>query len=272
MAPFPKIRGVIGVVHLPPLPGDPLHDGVQSFLDVETFALRDAEALTKGGVDAILVENFGSAPFAKGTHGSRLAPHGVATLAIVAREIARTTSLPVGVNCLRNDAISSLGIAAAAGLSFIRVNVHVGAYVTDQGVIEGEADRSLRYRAALGARSVAILADVLVKHAAPLAHVDATRATHDTLHRGLADAVVVTGEATGISVDVSRLRAVHDAAGDAPVFIGSGLTPHSAARLCSLADGAIVGTYVKERGDVRERVDESRVRMLVEATRGQWRS
>ncbi len=271
MLSFPKIRGVIGVVHLPPLPGDPLHDGAQTFLDVEAFALRDADALAKGGVDAILVENFGSAPFVKGTHGARLPPHEVATLAIVARAIAGATSLPVGVNCLRNDAISALGIAAAAGLSFIRVNVHVGAYVTDQGVIEGEADRTLRYRTALGARSVAILADVLVKHATPLAHVDPARATHDTLHRGLADAVVVTGEATGSSVDVTRLRAVHDAAGDAPIFIGSGLTPENAAHRCALADGAIVGTYVKERGDVRERVDESRVRAIVAATRGQWR-
>lgn len=271
MTPFPNIRGVIGVVHLPPLPGDPRHDGAQTFRDVEAFALRDADALTKGGVDAILIENFGSAPFSKGTQGARLPPHEVATLAIVAREIAHATSLPVGVNCLRNDAISSLGIAAAAGLSFIRVNVHVGAYVTDQGVIEGEADQSLRYRRSLGAQSVAILADVLVKHATPLAHVDPTRATHDTLERGLADAVVVTGEATGISVDVSRLRAVHDAAGAAPIFIGSGLTPQTASRLCSLADGAIVGTYVKHHGDVRQPVDVARVRELVEATRGQWR-
>jgi len=266
-------RGLIGVVHLPPLPGDPLHAGDEGFAGVERRALEDAAALARGGADAIIVENFGSAPFPKGTEGQRIPPHHVATLALVARECGRHTGLPVGVNCLRNDAVSAVGIAAAASLAFVRVNVHTGAYVTDQGIIEGEAATTLRYRRALGAEGrVAVLADILVKHATPLAPLDPAQATRDALERGLADAVIVTGEATGAPVSRPLLEAVRAAAGDRPVLVGSGLSPANAADLAPLADGAIVGTWLKRGGDVRAPVDEARVRDLAAALRGRFRA
>lgn len=258
-------RGLVGVVHLLAMPGDP-RGGAATFSEVEARALADAEALVEGGVDALVVENFGSAPFAKGTRGHRLPPHQVAALALVGRACA-ALGVPTGVNGLRNDARAAIGVAAAAGLSFVRVNVHTGAYVTDQGLIEGEADRTTRYRAALGA-DVAILADVLVKHASPLAPLSVADAVEECLGRGLADAVVVTGRATGAAVDRARLAEARAAAGDRAVLIGSGLTPEGAAALCPLADGAIVGTFVKRGGDVRAPVDVARVREIVGATRG----
>jgi hypothetical protein len=260
--------GLVGVVHLPPLPGDPLAGPGTSFAHAEARALADAEALVEGGVDALVVENFGSAPFFKGTAGDRAPPHQVAALALVARALVARFGKPVGVNCLRNDAPAALGAAAAAGASFARVNVHVGAMVTDQGLIEGEAAHTLRYRLALGARDVALWADVLVKHAAPLAPLDAGQAARDCLERGLADALIVTGAATGEPVALERLRDVAEAArGRAPVWLGSGLTPESATTLAPLAQGAIVGTWFKRGGDVRAPVDVGRVRELVAAAR-----
>lgn len=261
-------RGLIGVVHLPAMPGDP--GAVAPFPEVMARALADATALARGGVEAIVVENFGSAPFVKGGPGQRLPPHQVAALALVVHEVRRAVSLPVGVNCLRNDARAAIGIAAATGAAFVRVNVHVGAYVTDQGIIEGEAATTLRYRQALGA-DVALLADVLVKHATPLAPIEPADATRDTLERGRADAVIVTGRATGRAVELALLEAIAEAAGASPVLVGSGLTAESAASVCPRCDGAIVGTALKEGGDVRAPVELARVRRLVEATRGRWR-
>ncbi len=266
------IGGLIGVVHLGAMPGDPRHGSDDGGFDgVMEAALRDADALAAGGVDGMIVENFGSAPFAKGDASDRLPPHQVAALALIAAECKRRVSLPVGVNCLRNDGMAAIGIAAAAGLDFVRVNVHVGAYVTDQGVIEGEAHRTLRYRRALGADRVAILADVLVKHAAPLALLSPEQAVHDAFDRGLADGVIVTGTATGAPVDRAVLERVRNAAGKRPVFLGSGLDPDRAPVLAPLCDGAIVGTWIKRGGDVRAPVDEARVRTLVEACEGRLR-
>ncbi|MAQ17907.1 MAG: phosphorybosylanthranilate isomerase [Sandaracinus sp.] len=255
-------RGLVGVVHLPPLPGDPRPS--EGFDGALRFALRDADALAAGGLSAVVVENFGSAPFPKGSAGDRLPPHQVAFMAVVARELkARFTH--VGINCLRNDARSALGVAAATGSDFVRVNVHTGAYVTDQGLIEGEAAESLRYRAALGG-GPRLTADVLVKHAAPLAPLTATQATHEALDRGLADAVIVSGTGTGQPVDRAILAEVRAAAGDRPVWIGSGLTPANAPELAPLTDAAIVGTWLKEDGDVARPVDPERVKRLLDAT------
>jgi len=259
-----RVSGLIGVVHLQPMPGDPGHGG-RGFGAVEERALSDAEALVTGGVDGLLIENFGSVPFAKGTEGERLPPHQVAIVALLVRECRKRFDVPIGVNCLRNDAMSALGVAAAAGGDFVRVNVHTGAYVTDQGLIEGEAHKTLRYRQSLGAADVAILADVLVKHAVPLAPLSPESATRDSVVRGLADGVIVTGEATGAAVDPELLRRVRGAADGRPVLIGSGLTPDNASLLAPLADGAIVGTSLKRDGDVSNPVDVARVRALVDA-------
>lgn len=255
--------GIVGVVHLPPLPGDPMHRA-GGFDDALAFAARDAEALVEGGCSALIVENFGSAPFPKGDPEQPSSPHAIAALALaVAR--ARTFGRPVGVNVLRNDVRAALGIAAASGADFVRVNVHVGAYVTDQGLIEGRAFETLRYRRLLSAESVAILADVRVKHASPLAELPLEREVADVVKRGRADAVIVTGSGTGEPVDPATLEAVHGAAAGAPVLIGSGLEPASASTLARFADAAIVGTWLKQDGDVARPVDADRVRRLVQA-------
>ncbi|MEM6292240.1 MAG: BtpA/SgcQ family protein [Myxococcota bacterium] len=259
------LRGIFGVVHLPAMPGDPAATG--SFDDVLQHAHADAAALREGGVDGIVVENFGSVPFAKGDASSPLPPHQVAAITRAVLAVRDAFGGPVGVNCLRNDARAALGIAAATGAAFVRVNVHVGAYVTDQGLIEGSAHDSLRYRASLGADHVALLADVLVKHATPLAPVTPEDATADTVLRGLADGVIVTGRATGAPVDRDLLQAVGSAAAGRPVFIGSGLTPERAPELAPLCDGAIVGTYFKRDGQVRAPVEADRVKTLCAVAR-----
>jgi membrane complex biogenesis BtpA family protein len=263
--PSVPIRGLIGVVHLLALPGDPAHRS-GGFAAAYDRARADAEALVEAGLDALIVENFGSAPFVKGSAGDRIPPHQAAALTRVCLA-CKQLGVPVGVNCLRNDAHTALGIAAACELDFIRVNIHTGAYVTDQGLIEGEAAATLRYRAALGA-NVEIWADVLVKHAAPLAPLEPETATHDCLDRGLADAVIVSGAATGAPVDVELLRRVSAAARGKPVVIGSGLDPQNAATLLPHADAAIVGTSLKRDAVVRNPVELARARALVEICRG----
>lgn len=263
--------GLIGVVHLPPLPGDPGHPaaavgqtGVAAALD---FAWADAQALIAGGIDAIIVENFGSAPFAKGTRADPAPVYQVAALTRLCAKIRDAWPGQLGVNCLRNDARAALGIAAACELDFIRVNVHTGAFVTDQGLIEGEATETLRLRDALGlSKSTAILADVLVKHAAPLAPIDARTATADLVKRGRADAVIVSGEATGAPVSAALLDEVRAACSDlAPVLIGSGLQLANADALSPRCHGAIVGTSLKVDGRVDQAVDPDRVRALGKA-------
>ena len=121
------------MVHLLPLPGAPDWDG--SMERVLAAAVQDATALAEGGVDGIMVENYGDAPFLPGP----VPAHTIAALTNAVLEVRRAVRLPVGVNVLRNDAAAAIGICAATGASFVRINVHTGAMLTDQGWIEGAA-------------------------------------------------------------------------------------------------------------------------------------
>jgi membrane complex biogenesis BtpA family protein len=249
-------RAVFGMVHLHALPGAPMFSSVEFVLEA---ALRDARALRDGGCDAFVVENFGDKPFAK----DRVEAETVAAMTRVITELAREVKIPFGVNVLRNDALSALGIAAATGAAFVRINVHTGAMVTDQGLIEGDAYATLRKRAAL-APDVLIFADHLVKHASPLGVVDVVQSAKDLRLRGLADALIVSGAETGAAADASRVVELRSALPAAPLLLGSGLTETNADAFAN-ADGAIVGTSIKRDGDVGQPVDQERVRRVVEA-------
>ena len=252
---------LVGMVHLPPLPGSPRYGG--SMAAVLDAARRDAAALAEGGVDAVMVENFGDVPFFK--HRVPPATLAAITAAVVAVR-GEVGELPVGVNVLRNDGRGAVAVAAATGGSFVRINVLCGARVTDQGVIEGEAADVLRDRADLGV-DCQIWADVDVKHSAPLASRPIAEEVADTVKRGLADAVIVSGGGTGLPTDPAKVAAVKAAATGVPVLVGSGATPESAAGLLAHADGLIAGTWLKRDGRVEEPVDSSRVRSLAELCR-----
>ncbi|WP_458187709.1 BtpA/SgcQ family protein [Haladaptatus sp. NG-WS-4] len=251
---------IVGVVHLPALPGAPDYEG--NFDAIRTRALADAYALESGGVDAIVVENFGDAPF----YPDEVPKHVVASMTRIATELRQATDCPLGVNVLRNDAEAALSIATAAGAEFVRVNVHTGARLTDQGIVESRAHETLRLRDELGS-DVAILADVDVKHSAPLAERPIDEQVAETLERGKADGLVVSGPSTGRAVDAEVLESVvasRDGLGStAPVLVGSGTTPENVSDLLDVADGAIVGTALKEDGKTTSPVDESRVSTLV---------
>src|SRR5688500_8153569 len=256
----PKV--VIGMLHLRPLPGAPRFDG--NLARVREQLLRDADALAEGGVDGLMMENFGDVPF----YPRRVPAHVVAHMTALACDVRdRVPHLPLGVNVLRNDGRAALAVAHACGASFVRVNVLCGARVTDQGVVEGIAHDLLRDRAALGATgSVKVLADVDVKHSAPLGESRAVAdEVDDTVARGLADAVIVSGEGTGKGTDPQHVAAVRAAAaGRVPVFVGSGVSVQTLDALLPHADGFIVGTSVKRDGSAGEAVDVARVRDLMD--------
>jgi membrane complex biogenesis BtpA family protein len=249
-------KPLIGMVHLGPLPGSPRDTGAGMEATLAR-ALADAQALEAGGANAIMIENFFDAPFAK-----EAVP--AVTIAAITRAVLAVravTRLPLGVNVLRNDIRSALAIAHVCGAQFVRCNVYVGASVTDQGIIEGAARTAVLARRELNA-DVAIWADVCVKHAKQLGTDVIEEAAKDAVLRGLADALIVSGAATGSGTDPADARAVKSVLPTTPVLIGSGFDLTSAAALLAHADGAIVGTSLKPDNDVTQPVSPDRVRSL----------
>lgn len=251
-------RALIGMVHLPPLPGSPASE--HSLQAIIQLASTDAQILEQAGFTALMMENFGDAPF----RATRVDPHTVACMTVVAQAIRAASRLPLGINVLRNDPFAALAVAGASGAAFVRINVHCGVYATDQGTIEGRADETLRYRRALGA-TTAIFADVHVKHARPLSTTSIAEAAEETAYRGRADALIVSGTGTGKPTDLADVRAVKAAVPDRPVFIGSGATPETIGNILAIADGAIIGTAIKCEGRTTAPVDPARAAAFVHA-------
>ncbi|MBD2517445.1 BtpA/SgcQ family protein [Nostoc sp. FACHB-973] len=256
---------IIGVVHLLPLPTSPRWGG--SLKAVIDRAEQEAAALASGGVDGIIVENFFDAPFTK----NQVDPVVVSAMTMVVQRIQNLVTLPVGLNVLRNDGKSAMAIASCVQAQFIRVNVLTGVMATDQGLIEGEAHQLLRYRRELGS-DVKILADVLVKHARPLSSPNLTVAVKDTIERGLADGVILSGWATGSPPNLEDLELACGAAAGTPVFIGSGANWENIDTLMQAADGVIVSSSLKRHGRIDQPIDPIRVSQFVEAARRSWNS
>jgi membrane complex biogenesis BtpA family protein len=257
---FKTPNPIIGVVHLMPLPTSPRWGG--NLNAVIERAEREATALASGGVDGIIIENFFDAPFTAG----QVDPAVVSAMTLIVQRVMNLVTLPIGINVLRNDALSGLAIASCVGAKFIRVNVLTGVMATDQGLIEGQAHQVLRYRRELGA-DVKILADVLVKHARPLGSPNLTTAVQETIERGLADGIILSGWATGSPPTLEDLELARAAARGTPVFIGSGASWENISTLMQAADGAIVCSSLKRHGKIDEPIDPIRVGQFVEATR-----
>ncbi len=254
---FPRGRAILGMVHLQALPGAPLYGG-----DVDAViaaALADADAMRRGGVDALIVENFNDNPF----YPEHVEPETVAAMAIAVKEIVRGAGdTPVGVNVLRNDWKAALAVAATAGARFIRLNVLTDALVTDQGLIEAPAHLALRYRRTLGADHVLLFADLYSKHGAPLAPRPLPTVARDMAERAMADAIIVSGDESAQPPRQEDIAAVRRAVPEMPLILGSGMQP-STAHLLALADGAVFGYWAKRDDVVTNPVDPAKVRRFV---------
>ena len=252
---FENHPALIGMVHLDALPGAPRFSG-----DIETViahACADARVLRDAGFDAVMMENYHDTPFFSGS----VPPVTVAAMTRAALAIrAEIGGLPLGINVLRNDGHSALAIAEATNAQFIRVNVLTGAAVTDQGLIEADAARLLRARAALGS-SVQIFADVGVKHAKMLGDDTLAPVAQETVYRAHADGIIISGIATGAPTEDAHLAAARAAVPGTPVLIGSGVSPNNLPQ--TECDGMIVGSWLKIDG----RVNRTRAEQLVASVR-----
>jgi membrane complex biogenesis BtpA family protein len=254
---------LIGDIHLPPLPGTPRYRG-ESMSAIIDRALRDAEAFEKGGMNGIILENHGDIPFLK---PSEIGPEIIAAMSAIAARVVDTAGVPIGINLLANAAVGGLAIAKASGARFVRVNQWVNAYIANEGLVEGESARALRYRKQIEAEDVAIFADVHVKHVshAIVADRPVSEQASDVEFYD-ADVAIASGNRTGDEVPEGEISSIRNGT-RLPVIAGSGITAANAAKILSLLDGAIVGSSLKEGGVWWSPVELNRVKALVAAVK-----
>jgi len=258
---FNTSLAIIGMVHLPPLPGAPGWTG--ELTEIEIHATEDVNALIEGGAHGILFENFGDAPFTKG----KVNPLTVSSMTRVILNCIKNVNIPFGINILRNDWEAALSISVATGAKFIRVNILSGVYVTDQGVIEGDGYACMGLRRKIErdmGRKVVILADAHTKHGKPLVEQSLEDAVKDLTERVGVEGVIITGLRTGEPTTLDDVEVAKKAAGGTSVLVGSGVNPNNIQEFSQYAQGFIVGSYLKKDGKLKNPVDPARVRALVE--------
>lgn len=256
---------LVGVIHLPALVGAPSSSGIAPtacLRDAGFRAIEEAKLLVKSGFEGIILENFGDAPF----YSDQVPPETVASLSVIAAAVREFCRIPIGLNVLRNDARSALAIASVVGCDFIRVNVLTGVAATDQGLIQGRAEFLLRERARLNS-SVAILSDIQVKHAVTLSSHDIAHSLEDTVSRGLADGVIVTGAGTGKVVDPAIFEKSCEVAKSlgVPLYVGSGAQISALPALRKQGAGVIVSSSLRKGGRAGAPLDAKKVRDFAKA-------
>ena len=253
-------KPIIGMVHLPPLPGAPAYRG-ESIDEIIKFALEDAKKLVEGGVDGLIVENMWDLPYYV---GKNVPPEEMTAQAVAARAVVEEVDVPVGINVVHNGGRVTLAIAKASGAKFIRVCLLTGAMVWDTGEFDhGCAAELLRVRKMLYAEDIKIFADINKKHAVMFPGIDLK--THaEWCEFYMADALIVTGRMTGSPPRVEDLKEVKEFLPHRPLLVGSGSNAENIAKFLQYADGAIVGTYFKKHGIAQNRVDVDRVKKFME--------
>jgi uncharacterized protein len=258
---FGRDKVLIGMVHCPAFPGAPRYRGVE-MASIYDACMRDAEALTAGGMHGLIIENHGDIPFSK---PDDIGPETVAFMSVVTDRIARATGVPLGVNVLANAPIPAFAIAIAGGAKFIRVNQWANAYVANEGFIEGRAGEAMRYRSLLRAEHIKVFADSHVKHGS---HAIVADRSIEELTRDLAffdaDVVIATGQRTGNAATIKEIETIANAT-HLPLLVGSGVTKDNAVEILKRTNGVIVASSLKKGGVWWNPVDPERVRTLHEA-------
>jgi membrane complex biogenesis BtpA family protein len=255
--PWPR---VVGVLHLPPLPGSARGGAAATIGSIIDATLRDATTYRDAGIDTVIVENYGDLPFVQ----DRVDAAVTSAMTRVIDAVQRETGLAVGVNVLRNDVLTAVSIAALTGARFVRANVYVGAMLTESGLIQGRAHAVQQELKRLGAAHVEVWADLDVKHAAPLVARSLEEQADDAIERAFAAALIVTGSATGAPADPDAVARLRHHTPAAPIYVGSGASPETIPCLTG-ATGFIVGTAMKADGVVTNPVDPDRVRAVLAA-------
>lgn len=251
-------KTIIGMAHLPPLPGTPLYDTAGGMPAVRDWVKRDLAALQEGGIHAVMFCNENDRPYRLDADAASIA--GVAD---VVASLRGELSVPFGVDVLW-DPTATLAVAAATGAAFCR-EIFTGAFAGDFGLWVRSAGDAFRYRRQIGAEQVRLLFNINAEFAAQLAPRPIAEVARSVVFSSNPDALCVSGPITGQPVDASGLAEVAAAvkASGVPVLVNTGFRASQAADLLTHADGAVVGSSLKVDGITWNPVEVNRVRELM---------
>lgn len=250
------------MLHVPALPGTPANE--MTISQIVDHVRREAQHLSSAGVQALMLENMHDRPYLKREVGAEI----TATLTSCALAVRQQSDLPVGIQILAGANMAALAVASAADLQFIRAEGFVFGHLADEGLMQSDAGELLRFRRQIGAEQIQVFTDIKKKHSSHALTADVSLSeTLKATEFFLSDGVVITGTATGETIDLRELKEIYSNSG-IPVITGSGIDADNLAVYWAVADAFIVGSSLKVGGLWSNPLDPDRIAQLVK-TRSQ---
>lgn len=253
---FKVDKPVIGDVHLPPLPGSPKHKYTSTINDILEFVVREARIYAEGGLDGIIIENYGDMPY----YPHKVGPETIAVMTYITSEVKKQVNIPIGIQVLRNDAEAAISVAHAVGGKFIRINVITEETVGEDGSIHSRAYDIHRFRKALGSENVKIFADI--EHYVIPPTRDIADVAENLAHGSLADVIVISGGLTARKPDIRDIERIKSRRllSNTPIFVAGGINKDNVQSYLKICDGIIIATSLKVDGISTNPTDPQRVK------------
>jgi|TARA_B100001093_G_scaffold193960_1_gene186489 hypothetical protein len=249
---------IIGMIHLPPLPGTAHYDkskGMNYILDV---AYEDMTALQNNNIDSFMFGNEGDRPYILKASNETLS-----AMSFVIGQLKKEIKIPFGVNYLW-DPVATVSLACAADADFAR-EVFTGVYDSDMGLWEPKAAEALKLRSDLGNTKLKLLFNINAEFAAPIGERTISQKAKSAVFSSTADAICVSGPITGESVDISNLEEAKKSLNNTvPLFANTGVKLETLESILNVADGCVVGTSLKHDGITWNQIDGERVKKFMD--------
>ena len=252
-----KKKLIIGMIHVDALPGTP--NNKYSISQIISKAVQEAILYEQNGLDAIILENMHDVPYLNRNVG----PEITASMTAIAAEVKKNISIHCGIQILAGANLEALAVAQASGCKFIRVEGFVYSHIADEGLMNACAGELMRFRKMIGAKDIAVFADIKKKHSSHsiTSDLDITDFA-EACKFFQADGIIITGRSTSEEADINELKKVRKTC-NLPILIGSGITLKNIDKYWNLADGFIIGSYFKEDGNWKNAVSTDRVQAFI---------
>ena len=229
---FGNEKPVIGMIHT---------SGNSQFSILET-AKREIEIYLKYGIRPLIENYFGSADDCE---------------TVLKWMQSVYPDVVYGLNIL-GDYPNAFSLASAYGAKFIQIDSVCGHLLPTQD--EEYAEQLNYYRKRT---DVVLLGGVRFKYQA----VRSGRSVQEDLKLGMqrCDAIVCTGNGTGIATPMAKVEEFKRTVGGFPIVVGAGVTLNTAKESFLKGDGAIIGSWFKRGHDAVNEVEEANVEALMKA-------
>lgn len=225
---FKVNKPVIGMIHL----------AGSDFQDKADRALRELNIFIEEGVDGAIIENYHTSSVYLGAISKLISEKGYGK------------NIILGINYLGNP-LDGLVLARDYGLRFVQFD-SVEPHILETGLFE--VGRNLH-------PDVAVLGGVAFKYQKSSQR-SLEKEIRDAM--GRCEAIVTTGEGTGMETPIQKLRTFRSYMGEFPLIVGAGVNPENVYEQLRIADSAIVGSCFKPNGNTELEVERSLVKKLMD--------